>query len=98
MQAMRQVGGTIGVAVLGTVLSSGYRDRARTGHLPAALADAVHDSVAAAMAVAGRLHDTGLAQVARAAFVHGMDLTQMVSGAVVAVGAVLAALFLPRRP
>ena len=98
MQTMRQVGGTIGVAVLGTVLSSGYRDRARTGHLPAALADAVHDSVAAAMAVAGRLHDTGLAQVVRAAFVHGMDLTLIVSGAVVAVGAVLAALFLPRRP
>jgi MFS transporter, DHA2 family, multidrug resistance protein len=98
MQAMRQVGGTIGVAVLGTVLSSGYRDRARTGRLPAALADAVHDSVAAAIAVAGRLHDTGLAQVVRAAFVHGMDLTLIVSGAVVAVGAVLAALFLPRRP
>ena len=48
------------------------------------------------MAVAGRLHDTGLAQVVRAAFVHGMDLTLIVSGAVVAVGALLAALFLPR--
>ena len=96
MQAMRQVGGTIGVAVLGTVLSSGYRGRARTGHLPAALAGATRDSVAAGMAVAGRLHDTGLAQVVRAAFVHGMDLTLIVSGAVVAVGALLAALFLPR--
>lgn len=97
MQAMRQVGGTIGVAVLGTVLSSGYRGRVRTGHLPAALAGATRDSVAAGIAVAGRLHDTGLAQIVRAAFVHGMDLTLIVSGAVVAVGAVFAALFLPRR-
>jgi EmrB/QacA subfamily drug resistance transporter len=97
MQAMRQVGGTIGVAVLGTVLSSGYRGRAQTGHLPAALAGAVRDSVAAGVAVAHRLHDAGLAQVVRAAFVHGMDLTLIVSCAVVAVGAVLAALFLPRR-
>jgi MFS transporter, DHA2 family, multidrug resistance protein len=98
MQAMRQVGGTIGVAVLGTVLSSGYRGHAQTGHLPAALASAVHDSVAAGLAVARQLHDADLAQVVRAAFVHGMDLTLIVSGVIVAVGAVLAALFLPRRP
>jgi MFS transporter, DHA2 family, multidrug resistance protein len=97
MQAMRQVGGAIGVAVLGTVLSSGYRGRAQTGHLPAAIASAVHDSVAAGIAVARQLHDPDLAQVVRAAFVHGMDLTLIVSGTVVAVGAVLAALFLPRR-
>jgi MFS transporter, DHA2 family, multidrug resistance protein len=57
----------------------------------------VHDSVAAGIAVARHLHDTDLAQVVRAAFVHGMDLTLIVSAAVVAAGAVLAALFLPRR-
>ncbi|HEY7265100.1 MAG TPA: MFS transporter [Trebonia sp.] len=97
MQAMRQVGGTIGVAVLGTVLSSGYRGRVQTGHLPAPLASATRDSVAAGIAVARQLNDTDLAQVVRAAFVHGMDLTLIVSAAIVAVGAVLAALFLPRR-
>jgi len=97
MQAMRQVGGAIGVAALGTVLSSGYRAGVQTGHLPAPLAGAARDSVAAGIAVARQLHDTGLAQVVRAAFVHGMDRTLIVSAVVVAVGAVLAALFLPRR-
>jgi DHA2 family multidrug resistance protein-like MFS transporter len=97
MQALRQLGGAVGVAVLGTVLDSGYRSRARTGHLPAAMAQTVHDSVAGGVAVAARLRDDALAAVVRAAFVHGMDLTLTVSGALVAAGAVLAFLFLPRR-
>lgn len=96
MQAIRQLGGTIGVAVLGTVLDSGYRGRVHTGHLPTALAQTVHDSVAAGVAVAGRLHDDALAHVVRVAFVHGMDLSLIVAGALVLAGAVLAALFLPR--
>jgi MFS transporter, DHA2 family, multidrug resistance protein len=97
LQATRQLGGTIGVAVLGTVLGSGYRARADAGHLPAPLADAVHSSVAAGIAVARQLHDDALAGIVRAAFVHGMDLTLVVSGALVLAGAVLAALFLPRQ-
>ena len=36
--ALRQVGATIGVAVLGTVLLSGYRSQLSLGHLPAAAA------------------------------------------------------------
>jgi MFS transporter, DHA2 family, multidrug resistance protein len=97
MQALRQLGGTIGVAVLGTVLGSGYRDRAHAGHLPAPLADAVHSSVAAGIAVARHLHDDALAATVRAAFVHGMDLTLIVCAALVLAGAILAALFLSRQ-
>ncbi len=97
MQALRQVGGTIGVAVLGTVLSSSYRSHAHTGNLPAFLARSVHDSVAAGIAVAQRLHNAALAHVVRVAFVHGMDLTLIVSTAFVATATLLAALFLPRR-
>ena len=44
--AMRQVGATIGVAVLGTVLLSGYRGQLRLGGLPAAVAGVVRSSVA----------------------------------------------------
>ncbi len=97
MQALRQVGGTVGVAVLGTVLASGYRSHTHTGHLPIAMGKAVNDSVAAGVAVAGKLHDDNLAHVVRIAFVHGMDLTLIVSTVLVAAGAVLAALFLPRH-
>ena len=94
MQAMRQVGGTMGVAVLGTVLASGYRSQVDTGPLPADLAHTTRDSVAAAR----RLHDNALGHVVRVAFVHGMDLTLVVSAAVVAIAAVGAAVFLLRRP
>ncbi|HEY2521999.1 MAG TPA: MFS transporter [Streptosporangiaceae bacterium] len=97
MQALRQVGGTIGVAILGTVLSVGYRDRLRTGQLPPAASRTAHDSVAAGIQVATRLHDGALAASARVAFVHGMDLALIVSGGVVLAGAVLAMLFLPRH-
>jgi Na+/melibiose symporter-like transporter len=97
MQALRQVGGTVGVAILGTVLSAGYRDRLRTGQLSPAQGHAAHDSVAAGIQVASQLHDGTLAQAVRVAFVHGMDLTLIVSGALVLAGAVLALLFLPRR-
>jgi EmrB/QacA subfamily drug resistance transporter len=88
LQAMRQVGGAVGVAVLGTVLSTGYRDR--LGDAPAA----VRDSAAAATTVA----DPALLAAVRAAFTHGMDLSLLVGGSVAAAGAVLALVFLPARP
>jgi hypothetical protein len=98
LQALRQVGGTIGVAILGTVLSAGYRDRLHPGHLPPALNRAAHDSVAAGIQVATTRHDRVLAQAVKVAFVHGMDLALIVSGGLALAGAVLALLFLPRRP
>ena len=99
MRALRQPVGAIGVAVPGTVHGSGYRSRAHAGRLPAAVAEDVHDSVAAdvAVAVAQKLHDTTLARTVRVAFVHGTGLTLIVSGALVAAGAILAAFFLPRH-
>ena len=90
------MGGAIGVAVPGTVHGSGYRSRAHAGRLPAAVAGAVHDSVAAGVAVARKLHDTTLARTVRVAFVHGTGLALIVSGALVAAGAILAAFFLPQ--
>ncbi|MFI5062641.1 MAG: MFS transporter, partial [Streptosporangiales bacterium] len=49
--AMRQVGATIGVAVLGTVLLSAYRDRLSLGGLPPAAAQAGRSSVAGGVGV-----------------------------------------------
>jgi Na+/melibiose symporter-like transporter len=98
MQALRQVGGTIGVAILGTVLSSGYHDKLPDTGVPASLEQTVRDGVAAGVEVARRLHDDQLANAVRGAFVHGMDAALIVSCVLVAVAAVLAFLFLPRRP
>jgi EmrB/QacA subfamily drug resistance transporter len=97
LQALRQVGGTIGVAILGTVLSSGYRGRLHTGPLSPALSRTARDSVAAGIQVATTRHVQALAAAVRTAFVHGMELTLIVSGALVLAGAILALLFLPRK-
>ncbi len=94
MQAVRQVGGTIGVAVLGTVLDNGYRDHVHA-HVAPALAHTVSTSVSVGAEVARKLGDEPLLHTVRTAFVHGMDITFIVAAIVVAAGAVLAACFLP---
>jgi MFS transporter, DHA2 family, multidrug resistance protein len=88
LQALRQVGGAIGVAVLGTVLNSGYRD-----HLPAAAPPAARDGISAGLTVS----DPGLLAGVRAAFVHGMDLSLLVGGGAALAGVILALAFLPRK-
>jgi EmrB/QacA subfamily drug resistance transporter len=98
IQAMRQVGAAIGVAVLGTVLNAGYRAWVDVAGLPGAAADSVRDSASTGVAVAAKLGDPGLLDSVRSAFVHGMDLSLVVAAAVALAGAVLAAAFLPSRP
>ena len=97
LQALRQVGGTIGVAVLGTVLSSGYHARLDGGDVPSSVEGAVRSSVGAGIEVAHRLDSSALAQTVRSAFVHGMDTVLLASAALTILGAVIAVLFLPRR-
>jgi DHA2 family multidrug resistance protein-like MFS transporter len=99
IQALRQVGGTIGVAILGTVLNSAYRDRLDVAGLPSAVADAARDSASGAVAIASRTNSAELARSARTAFVHGMDATLWTCCAVAVLGLVVALVFLPRgRP
>ena len=72
--AMRQVGATIGVAVLGTVLLSAYRSQLDLAGLPAAAARAVRSRIGAGVGVAIHLHSAALLAVVRAAFLHGLDI------------------------
>jgi EmrB/QacA subfamily drug resistance transporter len=101
IMALRQVGATIGVALLGSILGSVYRDR--LGHAPAAAAlpaaarDEAGQSVTAGVALAARSGDAGLLQAVRDAFVHAMDDTLLVCTAIAVLGAILAVLFLPGR-
>ena len=93
--AAREVGGTLGIAVLGSVLNGVYRADVSSG-LPGADPEVAHqaqDSLPAALAIAGRLGEPGdaVAAVARDAFAHGMTVAYVASGAVlVLVAAVLA--------
>ena len=97
IQALRQVGGTIGVAVLGTVLSAGYHSQLDGGNVPSSAEGAVRSSVGAGIEAAHRLDSSSLAQTVRSAFVQGMDTVLLVSAALTILGAVIAVLCLPRR-
>ncbi|HVV22624.1 MAG TPA: MFS transporter [Pseudonocardiaceae bacterium] len=94
IQALRQVGGAIGIALLGSFANSGYRDRLTLPALPTPVTDAVRGSVATGVQVAERLRIPGLFDAVRSAFVGAMDTTLWVCGGVAALAAVLAALFL----
>ncbi len=84
----RMVGGALGVAILGSVLSSGYR-----GHLGADVPTAARDSLGAAIEVGG----AHLVDQARHAFVAGMSTASLVAAAVALAGAVVAFVALPKR-
>jgi len=98
ISAMRQVGATIGVAVLGTVLGTVYRDHLSVAGLPAATATAAKNSVVAGVGVAHQLGSAVLLDSARTAFVQGMDIMLWICGGIALASAILALLFLPRRP
>jgi MFS transporter, DHA2 family, multidrug resistance protein len=97
ISALRQVGATIGVAVLGTVLNSVYRSHLIVTGLPAVTAAAAKNSVVAGVQVAHALRSVALLGSARSSFVHGLDVMLWTCGGIALVSAVLALLFLPRR-
>ena len=92
--ATRTLGGALGVAVLGSLVSSGYRAGMDGITGPA------HDSLAGALALAQRAggEEGGqLISLAQAAFVDGMHAAVIVGAAIAVVGAVLALVALPAR-
>jgi EmrB/QacA subfamily drug resistance transporter len=97
----RQIGGALGVAVLGSILASSYGtaiEPALAG-VPPQVAQAAGDSIGAATIVAGELGARGQSLLAagRAAFIEGMGDAVLVGAGVAALGAVLVLLFLPAR-
>ncbi|MGW3134816.1 MFS transporter [Streptomyces sp. NPDC001139] len=98
LMTLRQVGGAIGIALLGSLLAGAFRDRLDVAGLPAGAADTARDSVVAAHIVAVKAHAPRLAASADGAYVHGMGLVLLVCGAAALVSALLAAAFLPNAP
>ena len=96
--AMRQVGGTIGVAVLGTILATVYRSHLHLAGLPAAATGAIKKSVAAGVATAQAAGSHQLLDAVRVAYVHGLDVMLWVCSGIAIVSALLALAFLPGRP
>ena len=104
----RLIGGTLGVAVLGSVYASIYGSRlaaSMPAHVPGRVAALAHQSVGAAYAAAGKIAALGhpalglaLQHAATNAFLRGLTIAVLVAGGVAAVGAVLAVRFLPAQP
>jgi len=106
--ATRLLGGTLGVAVIGSVYASLYASRLTSGlpaRLPAAIAHTAHASVGAALTVAAKLVHAGhpalaatIHNVASSAFFHGFHAADYVSAGVAAAGALMALALLPAHP
>jgi len=93
----RELGGSLGIAVLGSVMASNYASHvaaAVTG-LPAAAASAAQSSLAGALTVAGQAGNPALAEAAKSAYMSGMTLSMVVGAGIILVAAVLAFVGLP---
>ena len=98
----REFGGTLGVAVVGSVFLTVYAPLAVDGYrslgLPPEFESIVRESLAGGLGVAAKLPpDVGaqLVAITKGAFVDGLTRGSLVSAAVVAVGAIIAWKFLP---
>ena len=98
----REVGSALGIAILGSMFSTGYRDAvgSATTALPPAAAHAVSESAAAGLQVAAQVPGqagTMLAHTVRAAFMDGMSTSLTIGAVVVIAAACVVAVVAPRR-
>ncbi|HEX7745600.1 MAG TPA: MFS transporter [Micromonosporaceae bacterium] len=99
---VRQVGGALGIAVLGSVLASVYRDQIgpATQALPTPAREAANASVSGAYAVAERLGPAGgpVLHAASDAFVSAMHWAAVLAAVVAVFGVLVALRWMPGRP
>jgi hypothetical protein len=98
IQALRQTGSVLGIAVLGAVLNDAYRSRVDGLAVPSDLHTSVADSPQSGITAVQRLGDADLVHGVQTAFVQGMDATLWVSAAVAVVGALVMWWRLPGDP
>jgi EmrB/QacA subfamily drug resistance transporter len=94
----RQVGGALGVAIVGSVMSSTYGSRiadffSGTAGAGSAAEQIAKESLGGALSIAGQV--PSLALVARSAFVDGMHYGMLVAAGAAIFGAIVAAIWLP---
>ena len=100
-----QVGGALGVAVIGSLLSTRYQDQmtaALAQHpVPHAVEDVITGSIGGALGVAAQVGGTLgrlLTEAARSAFLSGANLGMLTAAMVALAGCVLALVTVPGRP
>ena len=100
-----QVGGALGVAVVGSIMSTRYQEHLTTSlagrPVPSGIFQAILGSLGGALTVAERIGGTTgaeLATRARVAFMSGSTVGMAVGGAVALCGALVTLVALPSRP
>jgi EmrB/QacA subfamily drug resistance transporter len=102
----RQVGGALGVAIVGSVMSSGYGDRVAAAfekvNAPVDAVAAAREGLGQAVQVGRHLPNSAVVgdqvvQSAKEAFVFGMHRGVIVAGAAALLGAVIALRYLPAQ-
>jgi hypothetical protein len=98
---VRQVGGALGVAILGSLLSATYRDNmaGSLSVLPENLRHAAGESITATLGAAEALGPKGavLLAPAKQAFMDGMHVTAVCGAVVALIGAAVVAKWLPGK-
>ncbi|MFI6406018.1 MFS transporter [Streptomyces sp. NPDC050548] len=104
-----ELGGSLGIAILGSLLGTVYKDKLTDlvgGHLPAAALDNAKDSVGGGLAVAQEIARTpsagpqqaqALVDAVHEAFAHGVAQTSLVGGIIMAAGTLIVLAVLPGR-
>ncbi|KAB1148624.1 MFS transporter [Streptomyces luteolifulvus] len=97
----RQVGGALGLAVLGSVLSTAYRNDIEDNlvALPAGLRHSAGESIEATLGIAAKLGPPGESLVGPAddAFLHAMHVTALWGAVVALIGTVVVARYMPGK-
>ena len=98
----REVGTTLGVAVLGSILSSGYTSNLGpvVAALPAPARETAEGSLAGALGVAHQIGGTqgaAIVDAAKSAWADGLHLSMQVGAGIVLVAAAIAARYLPGK-
>jgi predicted MFS family arabinose efflux permease len=95
----RQVSIALGVAILGSLVTSIYRDQMKPhlAVLPASLRDAAGESIGATAGVAEKLGPPGRALLApsHTSFVHAMHVTSSISAAIALLGSLVVLRWMP---
>ncbi|MFR9774257.1 MFS transporter [Nocardia sp. SC052] len=97
IQAMRQVGGTVGIALLGTIVNAVYRNSVNTEGLPEPLADTARGNVVSGMAIADKIDSAPLAASVTNAFIDSISTMLWVCTVIAVVGSIASLTFLPKR-
>ncbi len=99
----REIGGALGVAILGSLFAASYSQTLRpaVAALPADVARVVTDSLAGALAVAaevGGAAGQALVVAAQSAFVQAMAWTSVIGALIAGVGVLVAVVWMPDGP